>query len=227
MKNRRYKAGVTLVEMLVVVAIVGLLVAMVVGLGARSENQARVQLARNTIAIVAAALRQFHDYGYTYNPTGDFTQFRFPLDCNDNPDPADRLVETLLDEFQLQPGQVGVVPLGVGPIQHLPEYSGSEGLYFFLSRVPECRTTLERLERIDKSLITALDDDGCGMQLRIGTRVYPLMRIIDPWGTTLIYDYYDETQPEPARYNSRRSFPVIISAGPDRWFGTPDDISSR
>ena len=52
---------------------------------------------------------------------------------------------------------------------------------------------------------------------------YSLLRIIDPWGETLRYDYYDDyTEPDEAR-----NFPVITSAGPDGVFGTDDDIASR
>jgi prepilin-type N-terminal cleavage/methylation domain-containing protein len=45
----------------------------------------------------------------------------------------------------------------------------------------------------------------------------------DPWGTTFDYIYiYDATYP-----NRGDSFPELISAGPDKKFGTPDDISSK
>ncbi len=38
----------------------------------------------------------------------------------------------------------------------------------------------------------------------------------DPWGTVLDY-----------RYGPDDDFPELLSAGPDKEFGTPDDISSR
>ncbi len=40
--------------------------------------------------------------------------------------------------------------------------------------------------------------------------------IYDPWGTVLDY-----------RYVPGDNFPELISAGPDKVFGTADDISSR
>ena len=68
-------------------------------------------------------------------------------------------------------------------------------------------------------------------------RIYPLWRLIDPWGTPLRYDYYvnkvETAKPsQPAvtwsnRIKTIRPFPVIICAGPDREFGTGDDITSR
>ncbi len=41
-------------------------------------------------------------------------------------------------------------------------------------------------------------------------------RVLDPWGTVLDY-----------RYGPDDDLPELISAGPDRRFGTEDDISSR
>ena len=121
---------------------------------------------------------------------------------------------------------------------HDPNYSGSEVLYFFLNRVPASRQTLDK---IDESLITNLSFDKRPMEIQIdflsGPKIFPLLRIIDPWGTTLHYVYY----PDWADYKgpgglagyfgyagkSKRTFPEITSAGPDRIFGTGDDITNR
>jgi hypothetical protein len=73
------------------------------------------------------------------------------------------------------------------------------------------------------------------MKITIGSgadaKEYLLFRVIDPWGKTLRYSYYKNSQeigsssePDP---DSPRTFPVIISAGPDKIFGTSDDISTR
>ena len=40
---------------------------------------------------------------------------------------------------------------------HDPRFSGSEALYFILSQVPDCRVTLNK---IDKSLLTDKGTDG-------------------------------------------------------------------
>jgi prepilin-type N-terminal cleavage/methylation domain-containing protein len=48
-------------------------------------------------------------------------------------------------------------------------------------------------------------------------------QLCDPWGTALDYVYvYDDKLPEQGS-----DFPELISAGPDKMFGTADDISSR
>ncbi len=70
------------------------------------------------------------------------------------------------------------------------------------------------------------------MTIAIDGREYSLIRIVDPWGTTLRYDYYSNETEEPDLTFSRRgqtirNFPLITSAGPDREFGTDDDITNR
>jgi prepilin-type N-terminal cleavage/methylation domain-containing protein len=72
-----------------------------------------------------------------------------------------------------------------------------------LRSVPDSRRVLEQL---NPSLIK--DQGGVGGG--------PLLR--DPWGTVLDYVY------DPGAGDS---FPELISAGPDRRFGTGDDISSK
>ena len=226
MKGYKHKIGATLVEILIVVAVIAILVTMVVGIATRINNQNKEKLTKNTFALLNAALGQFRDYGYNYNPITidpvirDFYRgLDFPLDCNGLPlEPA---LGTAL-------GATGasIMPLGV---LHDLNYSGSEVLYFFLSRVPTSRQTLEK---IDDSLITNLSVDKQPMQIQIdfpsGPKFFPLLRIIDPWGTTLHYDYYNELELNPIRRDrGKRNFPEITSAGPDRIFGTGDDITSR
>jgi len=233
MNNNRYKNGVTLVEILTVVAIIAILASIVVGIATRLDNKAKEQLAGNTIAIIADALEQFADYEYSYNNV-NYSEFKFPLDCSD----FFQLDLEITLRDALGAASVEILPADpTKPIIHNPEYSGSEALYFFLSRVPACRKTLER---IDSSLITDEDDYGNQMIIKIdgrNDRVYPLKRFVDPWlergtksrtGKTLRYDYYDESQPTPVlKYDTRRAFPVITSAGPDGEFDTSDDITSR
>ncbi len=221
MKSCKYKAGVTLIEMVVVVAIIALLVSMVIRVATRTDNQSRERLTESTIAILTAALEQFGDYGYNYQ-SSDYTNLDFPLDCNNypfsglpNPD-----LETTL-------GSALGATVSIDPLagSHDPKYSGSEVMYFFLSRVPQSRKTLDK---IDSSLITNIGSDGREMSITVGSKVYPLLRIIDPWGITLRYDYYNEWETNlTLRNEGKRTFPVITSAGPDRRFGTIDDISSR
>jgi prepilin-type N-terminal cleavage/methylation domain-containing protein len=229
MKSDANKTGLSLVEMLIVVAIVVILTTMVIGLAGRINDQSNERLTKSTIGIFTTALGQFHDYGYRYKDNPVYTpaerQFYlgldFPLDCNGFDVPT--LQMTLDNVLGLAPGSVLINPV----VAHNdPNYSGGEVLYFFLSQVPECRKTLDK---VDESLITSEGYNKQPMTVAVGGRIYPLFRIIDPWGETLRYDYYDELEvfTLDRRYKSRRTFPVITSAGPDRRFGTADDISSR
>lgn len=221
MNSDTHRYGLTIVEMLVVVAIIALLTTMVVGVVARLDSRAKETQAENTITVLTCALEQFQDYGYSY--AGPFSEFEFPLDCNGFS--VDMIQTTLATAL----GATSVVVSGG---THDPNDSGCEVLYFFLSRVPDCRTTLER---IDRSLITDRDAFGNRLIILIDGREYPLTRIVDPWperfkggktGKALRYDYYTETifPPNP---NEKRNSPLIASAGPDGRFDTADDILSR
>lgn len=221
MKNRKHKCGVTLIEMLIVLAILALLATMVIGIASQIDNKSKEKLTKNTIEILTAALEQFREYGYRYKHPAYF-DFEFPLDCNDFS--VDTLQTTLASALAAS------VSITAGT--HEPDFSGSEVLYLLLSRIPECKETLEK---IDSSLITDKDYLGNQMKILIDDQQYPLLRIVDPWlergktaktGKSLRYDYYDEkvTPPNP---REKRSFPVITSAGPDGIFNTNDDISSK
>jgi len=103
-------------------------------------------------------------------------------------------------------------------------------MYYFLSRLVQCR---EILAKIDDSLITDRDKNGKQMVITVDGREYPLKRVIDAWGKTLRYDYYEELFPPYNTANlanmkkTKRNFPVVISAGPDKIFNTNDDIRNR
>jgi prepilin-type N-terminal cleavage/methylation domain-containing protein len=221
LKSHRGKYGLTLVEMLVVLAIIVILTTIVASVVSRISTQSKERLAKSTIEILCTALEQFHDYEYSYS--GSYFGFDFPLDCNDFS--ADVLQSTLRDAL----GASGVAITGG---VHEPSYSGSEALYFFLSKVPQCKKILDR---IDRFLVTNEDSDGNRLIVVIDGREYPLFRVVDPWpvkdqkgklGKALQYDYYNE-KVIPPDLTEARCFPVLRSAGPDGKFGTDDDISSK
>jgi len=220
MKSDANKTGLTLIEMLIVVAIVVILTTMVIGLAGRVTDQSKEQLTRNTIGILTSSLGQFRDYTYSYKDPV-YSGFNFPLDCNDFPLP---LLETTLASA------LGATTAPItGGVHHL-SYSGCEALYLFLSQVSDCRKTLDK---IDESLITNLGVDQQPRNITVtypsgSVKIYSMFRVIDPWGETLRYDYYNELEPDPIlRQRGKKTFPVITSAGPDKRFGTADDISSR
>ncbi len=81
MKTRAYKTGFTLIEMIVVIAIIAILISMVVTIAKRIDDQSKERLTRETIALLGNALEQFRDFGYEYKDA-DYAGLVFPLDCN-------------------------------------------------------------------------------------------------------------------------------------------------
>ncbi|MBN2455563.1 MAG: type II secretion system protein [Sedimentisphaerales bacterium] len=225
MKTYGHNFGLSLIEMLVVLAVIAILITMVLRVTTRIDSQGKERLTKSTFSLINSAMEEFSDYGYrhkdysvyTTNSERDFYRsLIFPPDCNDFPKPEVRVtLENALD-----------TPISIVDGTHDPKYSGSEALYFFLSEVPQCR---EILGQIDESLITNEDANDQPINIMVDAKPYPFFRVIDPWGTTLRYDYYDETAPFTfdKRKKTKKTFPVITSAGPDEKFNTADDISSR
>ena len=230
MKSLANKRGLTLVEILVAVSIIVLLGAMVIGTAIRVEAHSKEQLMENTFALINAALAEFKDYDYKYYPSAwksaserDFyLGLDFPIDCNDLP-ALNMVTELVCAVFGEIPAPDDIV---IDPtIVYLDEYSGCQAMFFILRRIPKC---MEILGKIDDSLITNLDSNAGDMRFGLNSEYYPLDRVIDPWGRTLQYDYYDEKENDFSdRKKTKRTFPVIISAGPDGEFGTSDDMKSR
>ena len=228
MKTYEHKTAFTLIEMLIVVAVIAVLITITVSVATRLDTQSKHTLLKGTMDIIDAALAQFRDFGYRYNsdPTwGDderefYLSLKYPVDCNDLL-PAD-----FTAELQKTLGATSVtITSGI----HDRQYTGCEVMCFFLNKIPESKKTLNN---IDRSLITSEDINGHKliMTITIGTDStdYSLTRIMDPWGQTLRYDYYDEVITDFGnRKKTKRNFPILTSAGPDRIFGTADDIKSR
>ena len=234
MKRENRQSGFTLLEVIVVVAVIVVLTSIVVSVATRIDSQSKERLTEDTFGLLNAALEQYKDFGYQLkdNPAyiaeerDFFLGLQFPIDCNGFT--AAEIATTLESVLYLGAGDVNI------PAGHDPNYSGSEMLYFFLSKVPANK---EILSRIGKKLITNIGLGGQAMNITIGIfpndRTYPLYRFVDAWGTTLRYDYYyDEFPPFndiikiSNMKNSKRSFPLIISAGPDKVFDTADDIKN-
>ncbi|UCC22773.1 MAG: type II secretion system protein, partial [Planctomycetota bacterium] len=219
-------------EMIIVVAVIAILTTMVIGIASRIDSQSKERLMGETFELLDVALEEFAEYGYEYDLEAfnddderDFyAGLKFPIDCNDFS--QERLEEELRE----------VLDVSVSVIEgdHKDEYSGSEVMYFLLSRVPSCRATLDKIHRPDKggivkSLITNKDARGGDLQIEVDNRISPLLRVIDPWGRALRYDYYDENETfnDGKREKSKRNFPLITSAGPDGIFGNSDDITNK
>jgi prepilin-type N-terminal cleavage/methylation domain-containing protein len=235
MKIHRLQIGLTLVEILVAVAIVAVLAGIVLTTLTRIDSQSKEHLCQGTLETLNTALRQYRDYRRQLNvadtllPTEiDFYRsLTFPPDCNDySVTDIETEITNLMD---LSPPAV-ISPPG----KHDPNESGITVMYFFLSQVPECRETLGN---IDQSMLKSdHNDDKVYLRITIdavNNRSYPWLRVVDPWGKPLRYDYYANQKEEDPVHNwvqrkkTIRSFPLITSAGPDGLFNTNDDITNR
>jgi len=67
-KEQRANNGVTLVEMLIVVAIIVILASMVVGMATRIDNQSKTKSLENTFAMLESALQEYHEYTNLFPP---------------------------------------------------------------------------------------------------------------------------------------------------------------
>jgi len=62
LKEPMYKTAVTLIEMLIVIAVMSLMVSLVLGIAGSIQTQNNVRLTRDTIALLDSALQQYYDY---------------------------------------------------------------------------------------------------------------------------------------------------------------------
>ena len=228
----RSKAGFTLIEMLVAVAIIAVLASLVLTVATRIDSKGKETQCEGLMATLNCALRQFCEYGYEYRPPNTSTDdelafyrgLKFPLDCNDYiVADVEREIAKALD---LPSSSVNISPSA----KYDPCESSCAVMYFFLSQVPDCRETLQEIG--DEFLIGDHDNDKDYMRINVDGRDYPWLRAVDPWGTTLNYDYYDEEAVQAGTkfddaIETLRTFPLITSAGPDEEFGTDDDITNR
>jgi prepilin-type N-terminal cleavage/methylation domain-containing protein len=74
MKTRRYKHGLSLVEMLIVIGVIALLATMVVGIAGRIDNQSKEKLLKSTFVLLEGALEEYREYqgAFPVPPAGNF-----------------------------------------------------------------------------------------------------------------------------------------------------------
>lgn len=114
-----------------------------------------------------------------------------------------------LDEF------LGEYTVSQGTIPSEMNFETSAALFYFLYKEPSSRAIVEALPN---SLITNKDMGGVNIRINLiaSGQTIDLPRYIDPWEMSIRYEYLSGT-----------AFPVLTSAGPDKIFDTPDDITSK
>ena len=161
MADWKFKRGLTLVEILVVLGVIATLAAMVITVTRRVESQGSENIVANAFSLLKAALREYYEY---------------------------------TDGFPAQPDRTP--PGNVTALAHIQ---------FMYSALDNVTASSEILKGIDTVLVQRHDKQS------VRSRLY------DPWGTPLNYIYDPKID----------TFPELVSAGPDRTFGTADDISSK
>lgn len=201
--------GFSLIEMMVVVAVILILAGALLGVGKYIKIRAEIDLTRSGLEVLVTALQQYYD---------DLGDFPFDTDIDDDGDSYDGtgafeyLQVDMLDDLDDNPTD-GLLP-SISSGVFVDDYASSTALYYFLNKSPNSRKIAESLM---DTLISSKDADGNALKISINSDPeIDLPRFIDPWGISIRYEYIDGT-----------AFPIVTSAGPDMKFGTPDDVTSQ
>lgn len=199
-RRRCGQSGMSLMEVLVAMAVVLVLIGSLIGIGSFVKTRAQIDQTKGLLETLCTALERYYS---------DQVPNSFPFDTDTNNDN----VLDALDSYTvpvLETDLQGTVNGGL-----LDEDASSAALFYFLDKNPASRAIVEN---IANTLVTNKENGGPDIQLTLTAtgQVIDLPRYVDPWGTSIRYVYLDGT-----------AFPVLTSAGPDKVFDTPDDITSK
>jgi len=231
MEARKRQAGFTLIEILVVVAIIMLLTAGMVKVAQTVRTRAQERVTKGTISLLVSALgeyKNFHDRGsgFEFRIEPDFPDF-ITGNIPPNAGLIDALSEFFGNNFDGSDGEDQHNNFAWKDMDLLTSEQEEgrrlalatiEFLYCVMEDVPGCKAILEKLP-VD----VAVNDDNDSVTIR--GQAKPLLEVNDAWGHPLWYTVRGERSllaapPQPG------NFPAIASAGPDGLFNTADDIVS-
>ena len=207
MAKYQRQSGFSLMEVLVSLAVILILIGALVGTASYIRTRANVDLTRSMLEVLSAALEQYY---------ADQVPNAFPFDTPDTNGNGilgdDYLVDPdLLVDLDDNPLDALLPSITSGNL--LDEGASSAALFWFLDKNPSSRAIASA---VPNTLITNEGTAGIDIKITIAGTPYDLPRYIDPWKTSIRYVYLDGT-----------AFPTLTSAGPDRIFDTPDDITSK
>lgn len=187
----------------------------------QARESAKIQLAQSTLALLDTALEQYYDETHTYPPDVNYTSGGTNF-------PARNLQYVLSFSGNASAGPSG----GADYIAGSYDAQSIEVLYYYLNRLPQSREVLSKLDNSvvsskapkfdasNKPLASKPSDPNLVITIE-GVSI-SFFRVVDPWNVPLQY--------VRRRINNNienTGFPLIRSAGPDKRFGTADDIVNR
>ncbi|MDO8304038.1 MAG: hypothetical protein Q7T18_12445 [Sedimentisphaerales bacterium] len=211
------RTGLTMVEILLAVAILALLAGGMFFVSGKVREQANIRLTESTLAVLDTALEQYYDYDKSYPPDVNYASAGNTRD----------IIAALGAA-----GAPAVSPAATGYGMYNDACS-VEVAYYYLHRVPQSRAVLSKLpdtavsakavklDGSDKPLPSRVFDPNVVITIT-GVGDVGLFRVVDAWNMPLQYIHY--------RANiaiESTNFPLLRSAGPDKKFGTTDDIVNR
>lgn len=206
--NEENKKGFTLIEVLAALALVLILSAVFVSGGRYLKIRAERQLTQTAIEIVCTTLNQYYE---------EYKAFPFKnrdTNLDQVPDPYTKAYLEWDTSGTVFPAMLTLEEKAGDGLY--VSYASSPALFYFLDQDKNCRQVIEA---ISERLITNKDPQTqAALTISVGTptTIKDLPRFIDAWGMSLRYEYLDGY-----------SFPIITSAGPDKVFGTKDDLKSQ
>ena len=222
-KTLKHAGGFTLVELLVTLAVVLILISAVSRMGQYVRTRSSIQLTQSALAVIETALQQYYDdFGNKF----PFSTDTFPLPTVADPAGGDGVSDPyrLSPELRNDLGAALGITVVVNAVDLLEKdgkgfdqpFASSAGLFWFLYRSANSR---QIIDAVTSSLVAVKHPQETQQKLTatVGGVVYDLPRFIDPWGMSLRYAYAPKAD----------TFPKVLSAGPDKVFGTPDDIENK
>jgi prepilin-type N-terminal cleavage/methylation domain-containing protein len=206
--NTDKQKAFTLIEVVLSMAIILILAGALLTGGKYLKTRAEQQLTQSAIEIIGTALEQYYE---------QTSPKQFPPQVNSQIDLEKALFgnppSNTVTITGTHPDIADTDPVKAKIAQ---AFWSSETAFYFLEKVPQSKAILDGLaERMHSNKDLA----GTNLKLEIPTtsgKIYDWVRLVDAWGTTLNYEY-----------KIGYSFPVIKSAGPDKQFGTKDDLTSQ
>lgn len=199
MKIRTKQFGLTLIEILVVVAVIAILVTLTVGIMSRVDAAVKERKTHAAIDLLATALEKYYSFYH-----------EFPLiDKAVTTDKIDLAGYYSYTQAYFNDDIAKGLTVDI-PASNDDRHLVNEAVYFSLNKTPVCK---DILAKTDSSLITSKDSANQPLTLKITINAndyfYGLFRVNDAWKTPLRYTYDKQND----------SFPLIESAGPDKIFG--------